>query len=114
MRFTSGRSYLRAQAATSDRGSGKCPRPAASTRHGDRMAKSCTTSPQMRRSPPQRSTQRKWPVPLFHVQIYGGGTEGQQGRQYDVARDGRFLIDTVLADTTPITLLQNWKPPLAK
>jgi hypothetical protein len=33
--------------------------------------------------------------------------------QYDVARDGRFLVDTV-AETTPIEpihLLLNWKPP---
>jgi Tol biopolymer transport system component/predicted Ser/Thr protein kinase len=32
---------------------------------------------------------------------------------YDVARDGRFLIDTELetASTEPIHLLQNWKPP---
>lgn len=33
-------------------------------------------------------------------------------RQYDVARDGRLLIDTVLdAAVSPITLIQNWKPP---
>jgi hypothetical protein len=33
--------------------------------------------------------------------------------QYDVARDGRFLIDTELQDasTEPIHLLLNWKPP---
>ena len=33
--------------------------------------------------------------------------------QYDVARDGRFLIDTDLQDTStePIHLLLNWKPP---
>jgi Tol biopolymer transport system component len=33
--------------------------------------------------------------------------------QYDVARDGRFLIDTELENTStePIHLLQNWKPP---
>jgi hypothetical protein len=31
---------------------------------------------------------------------------------YDVARDGRFLINTVLDDTpSPNTLLQNWNPP---
>ena len=39
--------------------------------------------------------------------------DNNQGRQYDVARDGRFLINTVLDDAaaTPITLIQNWKPP---
>jgi len=33
--------------------------------------------------------------------------------QYDVARDGRFLINTELQDasTEPIHLLLNWKPP---
>ena len=33
--------------------------------------------------------------------------------QYDVARDGRFLINTELQDTStePIHLLLNWKPP---
>jgi hypothetical protein len=33
------------------------------------------------------------------------------GRQYDVAPDGRFLINTVLDSApAPITLLQNWQP----
>ena len=34
--------------------------------------------------------------------------------QYDVARDGRFLINVNVEDapTPPITLLQNWKPPV--
>jgi Tol biopolymer transport system component len=33
--------------------------------------------------------------------------------QYDVARDGRFLLnlETAPTATAPITLLQNWKPP---
>jgi hypothetical protein len=36
----------------------------------------------------------------------------QLGRQFDVTRDGRFLINTVLSDATtaPITLLMNWNP----
>jgi Tol biopolymer transport system component len=52
------------------------------------------------------------PAQLFPTRIVGGGTETQQGRQYDVAPDGRFLINTEL-DTAdaPITLIQNWKPP---
>ena len=38
--------------------------------------------------------------------------DNNQGPQYDVARDGRFLINTVLDEaSSPITLLQNWKPP---
>jgi Tol biopolymer transport system component len=53
------------------------------------------------------------PRALFQTRIYGGGVDSQQGRQYDVSRDGRFLINTVLEDNNaaPITLLQNWKPP---
>ena len=33
--------------------------------------------------------------------------------QYDVSRDGRFLIDTEAENTSaePIHLLQNWRPP---
>ena len=34
---------------------------------------------------------------------------------YDVTRDGRFLINTMLGDASaPITLLQNWNPELKK
>ena len=51
------------------------------------------------------------PVALFQTRIFGGGVDNNQGRQYDVTRDGRFLINTVLDETAaPITLLQNWKP----
>ena len=39
----------------------------------------------------------------------------QQGRQYDVASDGRFLINTVLdSAAAPITLIQNWQPEAKK
>ncbi|HXG89164.1 MAG TPA: hypothetical protein VNJ02_12575 [Vicinamibacterales bacterium] len=52
------------------------------------------------------------PVALFPTRIVGVGWEGGQGPQYDVTRDGRFLINTVLNDAvaTPITLLMNWQP----
>ena len=51
------------------------------------------------------------PMVLFATRILGGGIDAGQGRQYDLARDGRFLINTVLEDVdTPITLLQHWKP----
>ena len=51
------------------------------------------------------------PVVLFPTRILGGGADIQQGRQYDVARDGRFLINTVVDSAgSPITLLQNWDP----
>ena len=51
------------------------------------------------------------PMRLFPTRIVGGGADSP-GRQYDVAPDGRFLINTEV-DTAgaPITLLQNWAPP---
>ena len=53
------------------------------------------------------------PVALFQTRISGGGSDNNVGRQFDVTRDGRFLINTVLEDAAaPITLLQNWKPPV--
>jgi Tol biopolymer transport system component len=52
------------------------------------------------------------PQMLFRTRIARGGSDVQQGRQYDVAPDGRFLINTELGDdaSTPITLIQNWSP----
>jgi hypothetical protein len=52
------------------------------------------------------------PQMLFRPHIYRGGRELQQGRQYDVTADGRFLINTDLEgdSATPITLIQNWSP----
>jgi Tol biopolymer transport system component len=52
------------------------------------------------------------PVRLFPTRIAGGGVDTQGGRQYDVAPDGRFLINTVVdgGDAAPITLIQNWNP----
>jgi hypothetical protein len=38
---------------------------------------------------------------LFDTHIYGGGADIAQGNQYDVAPDGRFLINTVLDEATP-------------
>ena len=55
------------------------------------------------------------PVSLFPTRIYGGGLDNQQGWQYDAARDGRFLINSVVdATASPITLIQNWTPPATK
>jgi dipeptidyl aminopeptidase/acylaminoacyl peptidase len=52
------------------------------------------------------------PVKLFPSRIAGGGVDTQGGRQYDVAPDGRFLINTEVdgGDAAPITLIQNWNP----
>ncbi len=56
------------------------------------------------------------PVRLFPTRIHRWRRGlSIQGRQYDVAPDGRFLINTVL-DTAaaPITLIQNWNPEAKK
>jgi hypothetical protein len=52
------------------------------------------------------------PEPLFATRISRGGRDLQQGHQYDVAADGRFLLNTELDDDAgaPITLIQNWNP----
>jgi Tol biopolymer transport system component/predicted Ser/Thr protein kinase len=49
------------------------------------------------------------PVALFQTHI----VQSFRRQNYDVARDGRFLIDTELQDsaTEPIHLLLNWHPP---
>jgi Tol biopolymer transport system component len=54
------------------------------------------------------------PAVLFQTRIWGGGTNAGNKQQYDVASDGRFLINITAEDdiTSPITLLQNWHPPL--
>mgnify|MGYP001366362260 CR=1 FL=1 len=55
------------------------------------------------------------PVALFRTRIYGGGTDTSTGTNYDIARDGRILINTVLDDAaSPITLLMNWHPEPGK
>ena len=55
------------------------------------------------------------PVVLFPTRIVGGGEDAAQARQYDVAPNGRFLINTELdSDAAPITLLQNWNPEAKK
>ena len=51
------------------------------------------------------------PMVLFPTRVAGGGVDTQQGRQYDVGPDGRFLINSELdSAVAPITLLMNWKP----
>ena len=56
------------------------------------------------------------PKALFQTRIPGGGTQGYNRPQYDVSSDGRFLINTTVEEsvTSPITLLLNWKPPVAR
>jgi hypothetical protein len=51
------------------------------------------------------------PVRLFPTRIVGGGAGTQTEREYAVALDGRFLINTELKRAAaPIALLMNWNP----
>lgn len=44
----------------------------------------------------------------------GGGSDSGLGPQYDVAPDGRFLINTVLEEApAAITLIQHWQGGLS-
>ena len=55
------------------------------------------------------------PVMLFPTRVVGGGIDAVQARQYDVAPDGRFLINTVVEGAAaPITIIQNWTPEAKK
>jgi len=46
--------------------------------------------------------------------MLGGGSEAAQGWQYDVAPDGRFLMNVPTEDATaaPITVITNWTEKL--
>ena len=52
------------------------------------------------------------PATLFQTRRLGGGLNViGRSHQYDVARDGRFLINVEAeSGAPPITLLMNWKP----
>ena len=53
------------------------------------------------------------PAALFQPRMVGGGTNAVDRRhQYDVAPDGRFLINVVIeeAGMSPITVILNWQP----
>jgi eukaryotic-like serine/threonine-protein kinase len=55
------------------------------------------------------------PVTLFQTNVVGGGEDTTQGRQYDVAPDGRFMVNRVLdSAAAPITLILNWNPDSTK
>jgi hypothetical protein len=52
---------------------------------------------------------------LFQTPIGGGGVTQFLRAQYDVAADGRFLINSPAdEETSAITLLQNWSPEPGK
>ena len=51
------------------------------------------------------------PVSLFATRIPGGALQGGFRQQYVVSPDGqRFLINSLVPVTSPITLILNWKP----
>lgn len=52
------------------------------------------------------------PVPLFRARSVDGAGAGNVP-EFAVARDGRFLLNQPVAETTvaPITLILNWRPP---
>lgn len=51
------------------------------------------------------------PILLFPTRIDGGGADIVERPQYDVAADGRFLINTLLdSAAAPITLLMTGSP----
>jgi len=55
------------------------------------------------------------PVTLFQPNVLGGGSDRTQGRQYDVAPDGWFMINRAVdSANSPITLIQNWNPNATK
>ena len=55
------------------------------------------------------------PVVLFPARVVGGGIDVLQARQYDVAPDGRFLINTLVESAAaPITIIQHWNPDAKK
>jgi hypothetical protein len=56
------------------------------------------------------------PVVLFPTHIVGGGVDAQQGRQYDVASDGRFLLNVPVEQTAApsLTVVLNWTAGLKK
>ena len=102
-------------------GSGRCRQRADFFRGGGPTARNCTTigpAGQMMAAPVTATgttLEPGTPVALFDTRIYSSGADNGQGRQYDVTRDGRFLINTVLDETAaPITLLLNWKPGSAR
>ena len=51
------------------------------------------------------------PVPLFTARL--GDVMNPNGQQYEVSRDGKFLINTVMEEAeSRISIVLNWKPKL--
>jgi hypothetical protein len=57
------------------------------------------------------------PVPLFQTHLAAGAAITGNRTQYDVASDGRFLLNVNVDDAVPappITIVQNWQAALKK
>ena len=51
------------------------------------------------------------PIALFRPRILYGGTQPLgAAAQFDVAPDGRFLVNVNITGAAPITVIQNWRP----
>jgi hypothetical protein len=52
------------------------------------------------------------PMPLFPTRVVGGGSVSNNRPNYDVSRDGRFLVNQSVdeASASPITVILNWSP----
>ena len=53
------------------------------------------------------------PVALFAPKVVGIDSV-DAGLQYDVTQDGRFLLNTIGDDASPITVIVNWAPESRK
>ena len=50
------------------------------------------------------------PEPLFVTRV-GGALQGVNSQQYTASPDGRFLMNTVVEASSPLTVILNWAPP---
>jgi serine/threonine protein kinase len=51
------------------------------------------------------------PVAVFRPGLFGASSDINLGRQWDVAPDGRFLVNTVRNVSSSLVLIQHWNPP---
>jgi hypothetical protein len=51
------------------------------------------------------------PSALFQPRVFGDDNV-DLGLQYDIDKDGRFLLNTLSSDTSPITVILHWTPGL--
>ena len=51
------------------------------------------------------------PVTVFRPSLFGAAGDINLGRQWDVAPNGHFLVNTVRDVASSLVLIQHWKPP---